>query len=438
MAIHHGMPTRDALVAAKEFGAKVRQGKGDELFIQFPREHESMTIKSSRKDSPRCLTVQLFRAQRWAEEEAREKAEEAKAAQPRATQALDALTHANGNGKPLVLTPAGTGFAPVKVPSAAQAADSVPVHAPAPVAKPLVHAGIAPPTTVWKTKVTAAMEVITPETAKSWLAITEDAVKRGIFKNRNMKRHFIEVLTREIANGRWDAENGETIKLSKEGIVIDGQNRLAAIIASGVEVRAMVVRGVAFEAFKTIDVGTPRRVADALHSAGESNTVQLASGTRALWGLLREGSLESGAVPRFKGRVASGEIVALVEKHRERLKRATNIFSSFAQNNPATLPASVGIVAAFLFGLVDEDKAEGFFATLKSGFGLKGNDPIWRLREYVLRKRMDGHRLDQTTTLAVVIKAWNFTARGKTTTQLMFREDEQFPMVAGLDLAKLD
>ena len=76
-----------------------------------------------------------------------------------------------------------------------------------------------------------SMELITPEKAKRIM------VKN--IANRNINKKRVTQYATSMERGEW-VENGQTIVLSKEGFLLDGQHRLSAVIKSGVPVRFIV------------------------------------------------------------------------------------------------------------------------------------------------------------------------------------------------------
>lgn len=92
-------------------------------------------------------------------------------------------------------------------------------------------------------------EIITPSTAKKYL-------EKNVGNYRKLDKSRVSCYAEEMTNGTWQ-DNGETIKFSKEGRLLDGQHRLSAIVRSGRCVGMYVVRDVAANV-NVIDVGKPR------------------------------------------------------------------------------------------------------------------------------------------------------------------------------------
>ncbi len=104
-------------------------------------------------------------------------------------------------------------------------------------------------------KTTITKERITPE-------IATEMLKSNVKNNRSVSVSRLQMYTHDMLSGDW-IDNTETIKFDRHGNLIDGQHRLRAIVASGCTEWMWVARGIADDAFKTIDVGmtrTPRQI----------------------------------------------------------------------------------------------------------------------------------------------------------------------------------
>jgi hypothetical protein len=90
--------------------------------------------------------------------------------------------------------------------------------------------------------------------------------------NRPLREGRVEKYARDMAAGRWRM-NAETIKLTREGDLLDGQHRMFAVIEavnlmpkgkSLPPIPMMVVEGLDAEVMPTIDTGAARTFADVL------------------------------------------------------------------------------------------------------------------------------------------------------------------------------
>jgi len=120
----------------------------------------------------------------------------------------------------------------------------------------------------------STIETITPLKARRLLGKTA-----GLQRTLNEK--VVLKYARDIKDGAW-VLNGESIKLTKDGHMADGQHRCAAVISANKAIETVVTRGVEEKDYFTIDTHKPRTAADALHSAGYKDTSLTAGMVRAI------------------------------------------------------------------------------------------------------------------------------------------------------------
>ena len=125
-----------------------------------------------------------------------------------------------------------------------------------------------PPDSI-KLQVRAVM--ITPEMAEKLL---DDRAP-----NRSVSSAVLNKYARDMAAGRWKL-NGQTIKISRQGHLIDGRHRLEAAKKSKTSFPAIIVEGLDEEVISTLDIGRRRAMSDVLRERGESNTIIFASALR--------------------------------------------------------------------------------------------------------------------------------------------------------------
>ena len=115
----------------------------------------------------------------------------------------------------------------------------------------------------------AQMELITPERAVELL-------QKNAF-NRPLKLKTVRHYMHQMQKKHWTT-SGQTISISKEGHLIDGQHRLQAIINTGTTLPFLVAYNVDKESFKNYDNLTPRTAGDALTIQGVSSARTVSSG----------------------------------------------------------------------------------------------------------------------------------------------------------------
>jgi hypothetical protein len=127
--------------------------------------------------------------------------------------------------------------------------------------------------TVIEMKGKKSMEVatITPDIARQWLD--------NNIRNRPVREGTIRKYVEAMKAGQWEL-NGETIKFSTEGVLLDGQHRLRAVVQSGVTIQSYVIHNLSGKVFDTIDTGANRSIGDLLALQGEIDTGRLGPALR--------------------------------------------------------------------------------------------------------------------------------------------------------------
>jgi len=123
----------------------------------------------------------------------------------------------------------------------------------------------------------AIVIIITSEQAKKWLEKNSGGGKG----NRKISQRQLNFLTESILRGQW-VLNGETIKIGKDGSIIDGQHRLMAIVRSGMSIESLVVFDCDPEAYNTIDKGRARTAGETFRNLAIVNWDRSAASTCVL------------------------------------------------------------------------------------------------------------------------------------------------------------
>ena len=90
----------------------------------------------------------------------------------------------------------------------------------------------------------------------------------------------------------------------------------------------------------------------------------------------------------------------------------------------------------YLFSRKDPALADEFFVKLAQGTNLKDDDPIYLLRERLMRENLKGSRTRMVPreALALTIKAWNAKRKNEKPRSLRWRGNgegaEEFPVIA--------
>jgi hypothetical protein len=186
-----------------------------------------------------------------------------------------------------------------------------------------------------------------------------------------------------------------------------------------------VVRDVPEEAFLVLDSGIKRTMGDELTFAGEKNAIALAAGIHQLMRYERN-IMDKGT-----------SLKATRSEYKECLERHPEIRGSvrYGQATKDIMRHSIGTALHYLFSLKDSALADDFFIKLSQGTNLKDDDPIYMLRERLMRENMKGSktRMIPKEIIALTIKAWNAKRKDEKPRSLRWRGNgegaEEFPVM---------
>jgi hypothetical protein len=216
--------------------------------------------------------------------------------------------------------------------------------------------------------------------------------------NRRISKTRLTAIKADIENGEW-VLNGETLIVSVDGYLNDGQHRVLACIETGIPIRTLVVFGIKRTARTTTDQGTARTAANYLDMDGKHDTVVLAAVAKLLWQFHSTGRItHAGDLGRAPTKV---EIKKTVEKHEKEIQRSIE----HANKKTAKLlgPKSLVAFCHFIFNQINEVDASTFIERAIDGANLRKTDPILTLRERLL----SDPKMPLSDRFEAIVRAWN-------------------------------
>jgi hypothetical protein len=253
-------------------------------------------------------------------------------------------------------------------------------------------------------KPTVTIENVSPTKAKQWL--------QGNVDNRKLREGRVLFFSRLLQEDEWEL-TGDAIVFDDQGVLINGQHRLTALVVAKTSAQFLVLRGVPSKAQEVMDQGLSRNLGDQLHRRGTLYPAVVASALQ--WLAQMNYTEKTGNVHYSTGaqRPSLRELLALFEANPELADEQKNL-----NKIRYYLKVRPGPTLALYHRLlqIDREEAEIFFKQLQEGTGLAKNDPIWRLREWCIaetRTRNTKGRAPAYRYVAMVLKAWNFWRDGK-------------------------
>lgn len=271
------------------------------------------------------------------------------------------------------------------------------------------------------------VESITPERASQLL-------EANTF-NRPISTATVQVFADAMRRGEWKVTH-QGIALNTEGVLVDGQHRLAAIVEAGIPVDLTVFTEVDPDTFDVLDIGKRRSAADALAIEGEKNTTQLASMLRIVW---LYDNVSDGAWTGNRSRVSNSQVLQMLEKNP---KIRDYVLVGEHLSNSMGINKSAGGAATYLVARANSArKIAPWLEGLIEGAGLAKNDPRLKLRNHMssLARRAAGEarrRYDPREHVSLYLTAFAAWGKDEPLTRLSYRPSEPVPAALKLPTAK--
>lgn len=262
-------------------------------------------------------------------------------------------------------------------------------------------------------------KIISPEVAKYLLSFNTN--------NRTARQPLIARYAKEMKEGRWKENTGELVKISKSGVLLDGQHRLLAVVKSGCSIPFHVSFEMDDEVFEVIDQGSKRNATDVFLIKGCQYSTMIPSMIQ-IYCLLKNGKVgQKGA--QLDGKHSSSKLLEIynqdIEFWNDVAKKSHNWYSQFSK---VMLPSTIGAFYA-LFKDVDSAQALNFMEQLCKGTRVD-NDTIHWLRKKLIDDKISTSKMQASFKNAIIIKTWNHFRKNISVSRLHYNpEKEDFPIV---------
>jgi hypothetical protein len=248
-------------------------------------------------------------------------------------------------------------------------------------------------------KVKVRMVDVTPAMAQEWLDNYNTV-------NREIQKTHVNQIARDIKQGNWMvnaqpiAFHGNPLTKNGPARLINGQHRLKACIMADTPIEVPIAIDVPEEAFATYDTHMKR--SKTVHG-GDSRVVK--SAALLQW-------REDMQLPlRHRDRPTATEQEKTIDKHPQLIDYAAKVRLSDGMGQESRLDsfATGGVMTYFLYRIHREDEqlAEQFVNSLRTGANLEMDNPVRQLRSQASRDRKGATRLNRYDALDLLLNGWD-------------------------------
>lgn len=248
--------------------------------------------------------------------------------------------------------------------------------------------------------VTHEIQVVTPDIARKYLDLNTE--------NRPLRAPYAMNLAQSMLNNQWTFTPDPICFRKNDGVLMNGQHRLHAIITSERPQAMLVVWGLSEDAWARMDRGAKRTSGDEFARRGFTNGPHTAAATRLLWRYTNDDWSGSLSIP-------DDQLIAFYEEH-STLMDTHGLARRLNQDAP--LSPAVGTVALYLSRLADlkpgglnisewEDEVVRGVGLLEDG------SPSLQFRRQFQRRKANNMKTSQRDALGLYSKAFRAWVRGE-------------------------
>lgn len=231
----------------------------------------------------------------------------------------------------------------------------------------------------------SSIVTMTPEWAERLLATNEN--------NRSISKNAVNAMARDMEAGHFML-NGESIKLTEDGTLADGQHRLSACVLAGVSFETWLTEGLTRADLLTLDRGRPRGAGDNLMIAyGVKAGRQVAATIRNMVIFAKQ---DLAANP------TASEIKEILDAHPLVVESATSV-DNVTPARPSLI-AAIHYIGTHFHHLPTE--ADQFVHVFRTGLPEYEGDAAHALRELMLKEKAKGLRGTNLRHYSLMANAW--------------------------------
>ncbi len=253
--------------------------------------------------------------------------------------------------------------------------------------------------------------LVTPEMAKEFL-------KRNI-GNRPCYQKTVLDYARQMKDGEWRL-TGQGISISKNGLILDGQHRLEAVIKANTPIEFLVITGVDDDTFANYDVGKNRSFSDVFYIEGIKSYTRMSS-------IITSYHRRSNGVALAEStkKLSKKNAIDLYYKHASLFTEILKESERYYNSGLMTISFMGGFIA---YLIIDKkhlpDKVFSFFEQLTSGRDVE-NNTILLFRDILIKDLAGRYKMSPKMKESLLATTWNRYVQGVELKVLKYYTDKE-------------
>ena len=259
------------------------------------------------------------------------------------------------------------------------------------------------------------VKTITPELAKKYLE------KNKI--NRRLSESDVLTYSKDMLRGQWIL-TPQGISIDSDGMLLDGQHRLNAVIKANIPIDMYVFENVDNNAFKVFDTGKKRSASDVLYISGIKNANNISAGLKKYIALKNKTNTLKGGM--MLTRVSNIDVLDEYNKSPELFQELHSIvYKCYLKLRII----SASDIFAYVYYLIKEKKhtkelVQSFFTQLHYNDNVE-NNTINILRDKLLNSLLSSIKITGKMKHVLIVKTWNAFVDGKEYKRLQYNINDR-------------
>jgi hypothetical protein len=235
-------------------------------------------------------------------------------------------------------------------------------------------------------------------------AMATKLIESNHIDQRTLRKHRVESYLMTMNAGLWSPNNGENLKFSNKGNMLDGQHRIVAASKSDKKhISFLCITNVDESNMRCIDNGLSRNLADILKITGHTkyklNNYSIAAFINHFHSqkMMNENSIGISSV-RGRYKLTSSQAIDLYDKLPNIQSKISQFSELFANRITKRMPQSIAILMFYLFEPINREITFNILKTLETGVPLIEKEgvtsPAWAICDWITNRKMSGIRFE--------------------------------------------
>ena len=240
-------------------------------------------------------------------------------------------------------------------------------------------------------------------------------------KNRNLSKTTIITYVDQMVRGQWKLTS-QTITFDKDGLLIDGQHRLAAVVKSKLSQTFLIARGGNHDdIFKTYDTGKKRSAGDVLSIENIKNANGISGTIKKQIKLTKLYSNIDSGIRMMTNKDVLDVYSEHPEQYQEIYKFSVKCIKKLKLYSPTKLSGIISYLT--LTKKHDQNYVFEFFEALHFNTPHESS-VISLLRDKLINSMLSQSNLSEVIQVGLIKKAWNYYVSGKDVKLIKITFDE--------------